>query len=177
MSSANSLTGWQQFMLVLFRFCVGWHLFYQGMGKLRAARWSAEPYLKSADGPLAALFQRMTENRAWLSVADQATIWGLMILGVLLMVGLFTRAASLGAIALLLLFYLAHPPFPVHGFGVPTINGNELYVNQVLIEILALAVSLSFDTGKISGLDMLIKFRKHKPGENIAMPAPAVKEV
>ena len=177
MSSANCLTAWQQFMLVLFRFCLGWHLFYQGMGKLRGAHWSAEPYLRSATGPLASLFQEMTENRAWLSVADQATILGLMTLGVLLMVGLFTRVASLGAIALLLLFYLAHPPFPVHGFGVPTINGNELYVNQVLIEILALAVSLAFDTGKISGLDMLIRFRKHKSGDNIAIPTPAVKEV
>src|SRR5436309_13293964 len=124
-------------MLVLFRFCVGWHLFYQGMGKLRAARWSAEPYLKSADGPLAALFQRMTENRAWLSVAHQATIWGLIILGVLLMVGLFSRAASLGAIALLLLFYLAYPPFPGRACGFPIINGNQIYVDQVRREILA----------------------------------------
>ncbi len=160
MNSAASLSVSQQFILVLTRFCVGWHLFYQGLGKLREAHWSAEGYLKSASGPIAPLFSKLAADSTWVALADRATIWGLMILGVFLMVGLLTRAASVGAIFLLLLFYAAHPPFPVHGFGIPTINGFELYVNQVLIEILVLFVCLAFNTGRISGLDMLLHNRR-----------------
>jgi thiosulfate dehydrogenase (quinone) large subunit len=153
---SDFLTGWQQFLLVLFRFSVGWHLFYQGMGKMRVAHWSSGDYLRTATGPLGPWFQKLSQESWWLGMADQATVWGLVILGLLLMVGLFTRTASLAAILLLLLFYLAHPPFPLHGFAPITPQGFELYVNQVLIEILALSVGLAFNTGKISGLDLLI---------------------
>ena len=156
LNPGGRFSSWQQFVLVLSRFCVGWHLFYQGLGKLQAAHWSAEGYLKSATGPLSSQFSKLAANAAWMALADRATIWGLMIAGVLLMLGLFTRLASVGAILLLLLFYLAHPPFPVHGFGAPTINGFELYVNQVLIEILVIVVCLAFRTERISGLDMLL---------------------
>jgi thiosulfate dehydrogenase [quinone] large subunit len=153
---ADTLTGSQQFVLVLFRFSIGWHLFYQGWGKIQAAHWSSESYLRAATGPLAAVFERMANQPLWLRLADQGTMWGLTILGLLLMIGLFTRAASLLSIGLLLLFYAALPPLPFHGFAVRTPDGTELYVNKVLIEILALLVSLVFDTGKISGLDMLV---------------------
>ena len=156
MNRSDFLTGWQQFLLVVFRFSVGWHLFYQGMGKLQAAQWSAGDYLRTATGPLGPWFQKLAQDPWWLSLADRATVWGLMIVGLLLMVGLFTRTASLAAILLLLLFYLAHPPFPNHGFAPVSPQGFELYVNQVLIEILALTTSFAFNTGRISGLDLLV---------------------
>jgi thiosulfate dehydrogenase [quinone] large subunit len=152
----DALTAWQQFLLVLFRFSVGWHIFYQGLGKLQSAHWTSESYLRSAMGPLGWVFQKMAEQTALLRLADQGTMWGLLILGLLLMIGLFTRTASLLAMALLLLFYLAQPPLPVYGFAVRTPDGTELYVNKILIEIMALLVTLSFDTGRISGLDMIV---------------------
>jgi thiosulfate dehydrogenase [quinone] large subunit len=171
---ADSLTASQQIVLVLFRFSIGWHLFYQGWGKIEAAHWSSESYLRAATGPLAGVFEYMANQTAWLRLADQGTMWGLLILGLLLMVGLFTRIASILAIGLLLLFYAAMPPLPFHGFALRTPDGTELYVNKVLIEILALLVSLVFDTGKISGLDMLVGrwFRRVRPGVN-GRAAPA----
>jgi len=153
----EALTTWQQLLLVLFRFTLGWHLFYQGYGKLRAPHWSAEGYLRGAAGPLADLFHSIAAHSNWLLLADRATVWGLIILGLLLMVGLFTRAASMTAIALLVLFYAAQPPFPVHGFAPPNPDGYELYANKVIIEILALAVAATFDSGRISGLDVLLR--------------------
>jgi thiosulfate dehydrogenase [quinone] large subunit len=152
----DALTAWQQFVLVLFRFSVGWHIFYQGLGKLQAAHWTSESYLRTATGPLGWLFHRMAEQSTLLKFADQGTMWGLFILGLLLMVGLFTRTASLLAIGLLMLFYVAQPPLPVHGFAVRTPDGTELYVNKIMIEVMALMVTLVFDTGRVSGLDMIV---------------------
>ncbi len=156
MNSSNTLTGWQQFLLVLFRFSVGWHLFYQGLGKYQAVKWTSEGYVAAATGPLAPLFQKMAAHPVLLKLGDYGTIWGLMIFGCLLMVGLFTRTASVLSILLLLLFYAAQPPLPVYGFAVWTRDGSELYVNKVLIEILALLVCLVFNTGRISGLDIWV---------------------
>ena len=156
MNRPIALTAWQQFVLVLVRFSVGWHIFYQGLGKLQVARWTSESYLRGATGPLGWLFQRMAEQSTLLKLADQGTMWGLLVLGLLLMVGLFTRTASLLAMGLLMLFYLAQPPLPAHGFAVRTPDGTELYVNKILIEVMALLVTLAFDTGRISGLDMIV---------------------
>ncbi len=156
MNRPNALTAWQQFVLVLFRFSIGWHIFYQGLGKLQAAHWSSESYLRTAIGPLGSVFRWMAEQSTWLKLADQGTMWGLLVLGFLLMIGLFTRTASLLSMGLLLLFYVAQPPLPLHGFAVRTPDGTELYVNKILIEIMALLITLAFDTGHISGLDMIV---------------------
>ena len=79
------------------------------------------------------------------------TMWGLTILGLLLMLGLFTRLSALGAVALLSLFYLAMPPWP----GVqeiPSIEHN-LFVNKIWIEMLALLAIAALPSGKWFGLD------------------------
>ena len=94
LNPGGHLSSWQQFILVLSRFCVGWHLFYQGLGKFQKAHWSAKGYLKSATGPMSSQFSKLAANAAWLTLADRATIWGLMIVGMLLMIGLFARWAS-----------------------------------------------------------------------------------
>lgn len=175
----NHLSGPQQFLLVVVRFAVGWHLFYQGFGKLQAAHWSSEGYLRAATGPLASLFHKLAGWSSMLAFADRATVWGLIVFGLLLMLGLLTRVASLGALALLALFYLAHPTLPVHGFAPASPDGYELYVNRVVIEALALAVAFAFDTGKISGLDLLVhqrlERRRDARGEGAAVAA-AVRE-
>jgi thiosulfate dehydrogenase [quinone] large subunit len=172
--SSAPLNAWQQFLLVTLRFAVGWHLFYQGLGKLTAVRWSAAGYLRGATGPFDSWFHRLAASGTWVMVADRATVWGLMLVGLLLMVGLFTRAAALGAIALLALFYLAQPALSDHGFGRATVDGYELYVNKVVIEILALAVvGLAFHTGRISGLDLLLgRWTARSRARRDAMPEP-----
>ena len=83
-----------------------------------------------------------------------------MVLGILLMVGLFTRLSALGGIALLMLFYLAAPPLASEGFTVMSSEGAELYVNKTLLEALALLLLLSFPTGRMVGLDILLRHRR-----------------
>lgn len=85
---------------------------------------------------------------------DDLTIWALVGLGCLLMVGLFSRAAAIGAAALLLSFYLVMPPWP----GVEELTeaiGNEhsFIVNKNLIEVIALLALAAMPTGQWFGLD------------------------
>jgi len=89
---------------------------------------------------------------AW---SDLATMWGLTILGVLLIAGLFTRFAAVSAAFMLFSFYLAMPPFP----GVPEPPGPEhsLIVNKNLIEVIALLAIAALPTGLWFGVDSWIR--------------------
>lgn len=86
---------------------------------------------------------------------NQATIWSLIVLGALMMVGFFSRLSSLGAAGLLLLFYLPMPPWP----GVPEAPGPEhsLFVNKNLIEVIACLALVALPTGRWMGLDALVR--------------------
>ena len=160
MNQSSGATRVQKLLLVLLRFSIGWHLFYQGLGKLRAVEWTARGYLEAATGPFASLFHSIAEGPRLMAWADFSTVWGLMVLGILLMVGLFTRLSALGGIALLMLFYLAAPPLASEGFTVMSSEGAELYVNKTLLEALALLLVMSFPTGRMVGLDILLRYRK-----------------
>ncbi len=81
------------------------------------------------------------------------TMWGLTILGALLMAGLLTRVAALGAAGLLSMFYLAAPPW----LGVPPDVGVEhtFIVNKVLMEIMTCLVFVVTPTGSWFGIDAI----------------------
>jgi uncharacterized membrane protein YphA (DoxX/SURF4 family) len=80
--------------------------------------------------------------------------WGLVVVGIALLLGLFTRTACVIGAVLLLSFYLAVPPLP----GVPEalrVEGYP-YVNKNLIEILALLTLATTASGRWAGLDFLV---------------------
>lgn len=85
---------------------------------------------------------------------DVVTMWTLAGLGVLLIAGLCSRVAAMGAAGMLLMFYLAMPPWP----GVPPVPGpdHSLWINKNLIEVLALLAIASLPTGRWFGVDALI---------------------
>ena len=85
---------------------------------------------------------------------NMMTIWGLLILGTLLILGFGTRIAAVGGAVMLLSFYLVMPPWP----GVPAAPGPEhsLFVNKNLIEMLALIAIACMPTGQWFGIDGLI---------------------
>jgi thiosulfate dehydrogenase [quinone] large subunit len=82
-------------------------------------------------------------------------MWGLVAIGLGLILGLFTRLASLGGILLILMFYLCNPPFVGYFYSVPS-EGSYLVVNKNLVELAALAVVFATGSGRVAGLDRLI---------------------
>jgi len=79
------------------------------------------------------------------------TIWSLLIIGGLLIVGLFTRTAAVAGALLLTSFYLVVPPWP--GVEQPLGPEHNLIVNKNAIEALALLAVACLPTGRWFGLD------------------------
>lgn len=150
-------------LLVILRMVIGWHILYEGIVKLWNPNWSAGGYLMDSKGPLSGLFYAMAGNSTLLSVIDIINVWGLVIVGLFLMLGLFTRWATIGGIVLIGMYYLSHPPLIGLTYALPS-EGSYLFVNKNLIEIAALAVLMVFPTSKYVGLDRLIALRR---GESV----------
>ena len=167
--SPSHLSGLRQVVLVAFRILIGWHFFYEGYYKLMVpawssdgvplARWTSAGYIRAASGPVARLFQRMLDA-GWTPWIDNAVKTGLLLAGVSLLLGLFTRVGCWSALFLLLMFYLAAIPFA----GVPQTGaeGAYLIVNKTLIEAAAVCAVLVFDTGRIAGLDLMLAARRRR---------------
>jgi len=141
--------------ITVLRVLIGWHFLYEGIAKLSSPSWSAAGYLKQARGPFADLFKALAAKPDLLANADLITMWGLTAVGLLLILGLFTRLASLGAIGFIVLFYLCNPPFVGYFYSIPT-EGSYLIVNKNLVELGALVVVLVTGSGRFAGLDRIV---------------------
>jgi thiosulfate dehydrogenase [quinone] large subunit len=93
-------------------------------------------------------------DAGWINWIDNTVKISLMLIGLSLILGLFTRAGCWGALFFLTLFYLL--AIPTAGAPQPGNEGTYLIVNKTLIEGAAVAVLLFFNTGAIAGLDMLM---------------------
>jgi thiosulfate dehydrogenase [quinone] large subunit len=82
-------------------------------------------------------------------------MWGLVAVGLGLVLGCFTRLASLGGMLLILMFYLCNPPFVGYFYAIPT-EGSYLVVNKNLVELAALAVLFLTRSGHVAGFDRII---------------------
>jgi thiosulfate dehydrogenase (quinone) large subunit len=146
---------WPLVAITLLRVVVGWHFLYEGIAKLTSASWSAAGYLRQARGPFAGLFRWIASQPNMLANADLITMWGLTIVGVLLILGLFTRLASVAGIGFILLFYFANPPFVGYFYSLPS-EGSYLIINKNLVELCALLVILATRSGLFAGLDRIL---------------------
>jgi thiosulfate dehydrogenase (quinone) large subunit len=155
-------TRWQGVALVVLRTLVGWHFLYEGYYKLVLPAWStagtplpvwsAGGYLRAASGPLAPAFHALAASSlaGWI---DMAVPMALVLVGLSLVLGLFTTRGCQGAVLLLALFYLA--AIPLDGVPRPGAEGTYLLVNKTLVELAAACVLLTSRTGDIAGLDLL----------------------
>jgi uncharacterized membrane protein YphA (DoxX/SURF4 family) len=83
------------------------------------------------------------------------TIFGITAIGAGLFLGLFTRIACLGGIGFLAMTYFTIPPFP--WLPVPPLNeGNYVFVNKNLVEMFAMIVLATTNSGRWFGLDALL---------------------
>jgi thiosulfate dehydrogenase [quinone] large subunit len=160
MKSPNKALQWQQGVLVSLRFLLGWHLLYEGLYKLIHPEWSALAFLASTQGFLSGIATWIVSSPGILNTVDVLNTWGLIAIGLGLVLGLFTRGASLAGCALLLLYYLFNPPFIGLAAGGPA-EGNYLLVNKTLIEAVALLYIAVTPLSRRFGLDMLRKKYHH----------------
>ena len=158
--NTQKLTAVQGYALVLLRILIGWHFLYEGVIKAYNPSWTAKGYLLSAS--ILKPFFTWIAGDALISVIDTLNIVGLIAVGASLLIGLKVRWGCIGGILLLLLYYLAHPPFP--GLPQGPAEGSYWIVNKNLIEMAALFVIFQFPLTSLFGIENI--FSKNKVNTN-----------
>lgn len=115
--------------------------------------------LKDADDLASALVEYATGKPVTppekpIKQLDQVTMWAIAVIGACLMFGLFTPVACVAGAGFLLMTYLTHPPFPWYPLP-PNTEGNPLFVNKNVIEMIGLLVVAVHPTGRWLGLDSI----------------------
>ena len=153
----------QIFWLVTLRVLIGWHFLYEGLVKLSNPNWSGVGYLVDSKGFLQGFYHWLASDPVLLQTIDFLNVWGLIAIGLGLMLGLLTKVALWAGISLLMMYYFSHPPFIGLKYALPS-EGSYLLVNKTLVEVAAMAVLLLFPTGKYIGMDRLLFRKKKNPG-------------
>lgn len=150
----------QLFWLVLLRVLIGWYFMYEGLAKILAPNWSSYAYLRDSKGVFAPFFTMLTDHALVMDVVNWVNMYGLTLIGLCLILGCFVKYANIGAIGLLSMYYLSHPPLlDVHYLIRP--EGSYLWVDKNLIMLVSIVVLMLFPTSREIGLDRLI-YKKNK---------------
>jgi uncharacterized membrane protein YphA (DoxX/SURF4 family) len=137
------------------RALIGWHFFYEGVVKLLDPDWSSAGYLLQSRWLFADFFHWMAHQPLALAFSNAFNTWVLILIGAALMLGLWTRVASMSGMGLLLLYYVANPALEGFQFGLA--EGNYLFIDKNLIEAAALGLLAAFPGTTFPGLDRLLQ--------------------
>jgi thiosulfate dehydrogenase [quinone] large subunit len=139
---AHSLSAW--FVLAL-RLMMGYAFLHSGTEKVLSGSFSAGGYLTNvaaANGnPLEGMFAWMANTPWFLDIVNVAVPYGETLIGLALLLGVFTRFAAFWGAFMMLLFYFGNWSVK-HGY----VNGDFAYM------LVFLAVA-AFGAGRIIGLD------------------------
>ena len=97
----QTMSNLQMGFLVILRLAIGWHFLYEGMAKLFTPDWSSAPYLEASRWIFADIFHWFAADPTVLKIVDILNVWGLIFIGLGLILGCFTRIASVSGIVLL----------------------------------------------------------------------------
>ena len=156
MKELKGYTPVQRYVLVALRMLIGWHILYEGFSKLLIPNWTSMSFLNESKWILAGFSNWIVSNPGVLRAVDFLNTWGLIAIGLGLILGLFTKPAAISGAILLFIYYLNNPPLIGLEYTVPA-EGSYLVVSKTLIEALALVVLAVFPTGLFAGLDMYIQ--------------------
>jgi thiosulfate dehydrogenase [quinone] large subunit len=156
-------SGFQVTALVTLRMLIGWHFCYEGLAKLLNPYWTSAGYLAGSQWFLKDLLIDVAANATAVTVVDFLNQWGLVAIGLGLMLGALTRTATIAGVVLLVLYWIVAPPFAGVTYAMPA-EGSYVLVNKVLVELGALLVVWAFPTSHVFGLDRyLVWTRTAKP--------------
>ncbi len=152
----NVFSKTQTVSLVILRVLIGWHLLYEGITKLLLPNWSSAGFLSESQWVMSGIAKWIVSHDLVLSIVDIVNMWGLIAIGVSLILGLFSKPASLAGAFLLFVYFLNNAPIIGIEYSVPS-EGNYLIINKTLIESAALFVLYLFPTSCNVGLDFYLK--------------------
>ena len=132
-------------LIVLLRLSMAWTFLYAASHQVLVPGWSATGFLahtKTFHG-LFALFTGPGIG----PVVSFLVEYGHLLIGLSLLFGLFVRASSLAAIALMILYWMAHMDFPYIS------DTNNFLLDEHIVYALVLALLIVRHAGHITGLD------------------------
>lgn len=112
------------------RVVLGWLFLYAGWHKISNSAWSAAGYLNGAktfEG-----FYHWLASPGMLSFTNFINEWGLFIIGLMLIFGIWVRYAAIAGAIMMILYY-----FPILDFPYP--NANSFIVDEHIIYAAAFA--------------------------------------
>ena len=131
-----------QFFTFILRLAMGWIFLYAGYHKLRYG-FTAEGFLtRATEGPLKDWFVSLGESQSALNIIDPLVMYGQVLIGGALLLGLFTRFALLMGAAMMFLFYIAQFP--------PEF---DLFLDYYIVYILVYLMLGVLAAGRAWGLD------------------------
>ncbi len=132
--------------VVLMRLTMGWIFLYSGLDKLING-FSASGFLVNATkGPLGGMFQDLGASATAVNVINPMVVWGEILIGLALVLGVTTRWAAFWGATMMFLFYIAQFP-PEH----------NPFMEYYLVYILVLGMLGALGAGRILGLDAVIE--------------------
>lgn len=134
----------QTYSLVAMRLAMGWMFFYAGITKVLNPAWTSAGYLENAK-TFSTIYDWLASPTI-LPAVDFMNKWGLVLIGISLILGIAVRLSSwLGAI-LMFLYYL-----PILSWPYP--NPHSYLVDEHIIYMFAFFVLGYFKAGRIFGLE------------------------
>jgi thiosulfate dehydrogenase [quinone] large subunit len=154
-----SYTPWQAISLVILRIVIGWHFLFEGAVKLFDSSWSSKSFLLDSAGIMPGFFKSLANHPGTLAVVDILNEWGLVLIGMAFILGIFNRISAPAGILLLLLYYLSHPALTGIQYQFPS-EGSYFLVNKNIVEMFAIFVLMFFPTGHIFGLERVMRRKR-----------------
>lgn len=127
---------YQPLFITILRVAIGWHFLFEGISKIVQGNWTASGFLLNTSGSLSGFYHWIAGSPTILMATDILNMYGLLLIGLALFIGLFSRYAALAGALLLTMYYFAYPPF-----GNPMMNasdGHLFMVDKLFIEAAAL---------------------------------------
>lgn len=142
----------QTIVLVILRLVIGYHFLFEGMNKLLNPSWTSSGFLLQSNWLFADIFHLLANNHLILSIVDFTNIWGQILIGLGLILGICSTWAAYAGTLLIFFYYVAIPPFV----------DSYTFIDKNLFELFAFLILAIFPTSQIIGLDLLINKKRRK---------------
>ncbi len=140
---------------MLLRLVIGYHFLFEGIDKLLSPGWSSTEFLLQTNWLFSSFYHYLADNQSLLSIVNFLNIWGQILIGLSLIIGLYSTTAAIFGAIMIFIYYIAIPPF----------IESYIFVDKNLLELFAFIIIFLFPTSKIYGMDYLIqKFRNKSNG-------------